>query len=283
MNYRIFNAECDLGVHVDGSNLGPKEISDNFDFKVSTITKKNITKSLDKNDLAKNLDDVNEFNEKLYKSIVKCDDPVITIGGDHVIAIASALASIKKYENLGIIWIDSHGDFNNFDTTITGNLHGLPFASVTNYKDTNKLTSFHTGDFYKFKNAILVGARDVDKLEMENLKDAGITIFTTDDINRLGAKEVMEQAILLAARGTNGVHISYDIDVIDPNIAPGVSVPAINGINLNQAFEIMHTIKNNEDIIKSLDLVEYNPTLDKNSKTLDIAINLLNIYTKKRD
>lgn len=281
MKYNIINANTDLGVHVNGAYLGPNAISKCFDIEYIDVNKKDIVKSMSKDDKEKNLEYVNEFNERLYNEIVNNNNQIITLGGDHSMAIGSALASIKKHDSLGIIWIDAHGDFNNFATTITGNLHGLPFAAITNYKDTEKLNSFHNGNFYKFENAVLVGGRDIDPLELVNLKDAGVKIFTTEDIKNLGYEKVMDEAFKIATNNTNGIHISYDLDVIDPMIAKGVSIPAKDGINLEEAYNIMNYISKNKDKVKSLDLVEYNPTLDKNDETLNIAKKLLETYIKE--
>ncbi len=281
LKYNIVNAESELGVHVNGADKGPFLISNFFD-NVINIPKIEYKKSYDKSDLAKNLKYVNQYNEILYKKIVDNNNFIITLGGDHSVAIASALASMKKYDNLGIIWIDSHGDYNNFKTTITGNLHGLPFAAITNYKDTQLLTQFHKGNFFKPQNSVLVGARDIDELELVNLKDAGITIFSTKDIREKGIDYVMKEAFRIASTNTNGIHVSYDLDVIDPIIAKGVSIPAIDGINENEAYSIMNKLRENKNSIKSLDLVEYNPDFDIDSKTLEIAVNLLKIYIEKK-
>ena len=110
---------------------------------------------------------------------------------------------------------------------------------------------------------------------MPNLEKDGIKIFTTEDIKKLGVKKVMDKAFKIASDGTNGVHISYDIDIIDPKIAPGVSVPAINGINLDEAMDIVNELIVNKEIIKSMDLVEFNPTRDKDNKTKNIALDIL--------
>ena len=285
MKYELINACSDLGVSVNGSNLGPFKISDKYknDYNITTINKLDIKKSIDKKDLEKNLKYVNEFNERLYYNnlkILENGNMPITIGGDHSVAIASSLASIKYHNNMGIIWIDSHGDFNNFKTTITGNLHGLPFAALTGFEYTDKLTNFHKGNFYKFKNSVLVGARDIDEEEKINLKKAGITVFTTNDIYNLGVDYVMNEAFKIALNNTQGLHISYDIDVIDPIIAPGVSVKAEQGISSQLAYEIMNFISINKDKIKSIDLVEYNPLYDINDKTLKISHDLLDIFFK---
>ena len=202
----------------------------------------------------------------------------ITIGGDHSLAIASALASIKKYENMGIIWFDSHGDFNTFDTTISGNIHGLPLAVIANYEK-RELANFHTGNFYNPQNTVIVGGRDIDDpLEIENLREAGVTVFSTKDVQNEGADVITRKAFQIASEGTNGVHVSFDIDLIDPKVAPGVSIPAVDGINLDETYTMVDTIIKNKNVVKSIDLVEYNPTLDIDKKTKIIALNILNKF-----
>lgn len=284
MKYKLIGAGSDLGVNVNGARDGAKKILDNIDEvdKVLLEQDNSIIKSNDKNDLEKNLDELNLFNEKLYNEIMKYknDHFVITVGGDHSVAIASALASSKN-DSIGLIWIDAHPDYNTFDTTITGNLHGLPCACVTNY-DCVKLRPYYSGNFINPKNTVIVGARSIDKLEMVNLKDAGVTIYTTEDINKYGVNYIMDKAFKIALNNTNKVHISYDLDVIDPVIAPGVSVPEINGITEKQAYEITDYLKNNLKNICALDIVEYNPLKDINDKTLNIATNIINkIITKE--
>lgn len=281
----IICACSDLGVHVNGANLAPKQLIKKLENprikKITTLScNSNYKKELDFNNKKKNLDEVNNFNSNLYNEILKSDLFPLTLGGDHSIAIASALASIKKHDNLGILWFDAHGDFNTFESTTSGNIHGLPFAALTNYEK-KFLTDFHKGNYYNFKNAVLVGARDIDQPhELENLKKAGITIFTTEDIYKYGADKIYEKAFEIASNGTNGIHISYDLDVIDPQIAPGVSIPAKDGLNLDQAFTFVDYIIQNKDKIKSLDLVELNPLNDINNKTEEIALQILDKLLK---
>lgn len=282
MKLTLINAKTDLGVMVDGSNYGPVAISNHFKEdkrinKIITLEKQNIIKSKDKLDLEKNLDGVNEFNKRLYDVVLsekqENNFPII-LGGDHSLAIASALASIKNEQNLGIIWIDSHGDYNTFETTRTGNLHGLPLAA-TNNQTGNKLTSYHNGNYYNPKNTVIVGARDIDKWEMPNIEKNNVTVFTTQDIKVQGIDIIIKKAMAIALNGTNGVHISYDLDVIDPKIAPGVSVPAKDGINEEEAYLILDEVLKYKNDIKSFDLVELNPTKDIDHKTENIAVNLL--------
>ncbi len=278
----IIEACSDLGVSIEGASLGPKilekYVSTNNIYKIEL---EDIKKEKDKENKEKNLKFINEFNKRLYDKVLETinqDRFPLTIGGDHSIAIASSLASIKKYENLGIIWLDSHGDFNTFDTTITGNIHGLPLAAITGFEK-RKLAKFHDGNFYPYKNTVIVGARDIDKLEMINIKEAGVTVYTTEDIKKYGAKNIMEKAIKIASKGTKGMHISYDIDLIDPEVAPGVSVPAENGIDMNEVQEIVKVLTNNKEFIKSMDIVEFNPLRDIDGKTEEIAKYILKMFS----
>ena len=286
-NIDIIGACSDLGVHVDGAKLGPEILEKNLNQKninkIINIKANNIKKELDKNNLKKNLNEINIFNQKLYTEVLNSlnnNNFPLTLGGDHSIAIASALASIKKYNNLGIIWFDAHGDFHTFESTISGNIHGLPFAAICNYEKKD-LADFHNGNFYNPKNAVLVGGRDIDKPgEINNLKNAGVTIFTTEDIRNLGVDYVYNKAFEIASNGTNGVHVSYDLDVIDPNIAPGVSIPAVDGINLEEAYSFADYMIKNKEKIKSIDLVELNPLRDIENKTEKIAKKILNDLIK---
>lgn len=285
--YSIINACSDFGVHINGAKLGPEEISKDvkeveLGKKISnfyTLHAEEAEKELDKSNKKKNLSPVNDFNTKLYNlidEVVKKGEFPITLGGDHVIAISSALASINTHKNMGIIWVDAHGDYNTFETTQSGNLHGLPYAVITGYEK-KLLADFHKGNFYNPKNAVILGGRDIDELELPNIKDAGVTLISTKDIHKYGTEAMFKKAMEIVSNGTDGVHISYDLDVIDPKIAPGVSVPAVDGINLDEAYKIADLINEeiNKDIVKSFDLVELNPLLDKDKVTEKIAVEIM--------
>jgi len=283
-NIDIIAACSDLGVHTNGTNKGPEILVNNIDKnninEIKIISRnENYIKELDENNLKKNLNELNKFNNKLYNEInnsLNNNKFPITIGGDHSIAIASALGSINKYNNMGIIWFDAHGDFHTFETTVSGNIHGLPFAVVTGYEK-NLLSEFHNGNYYNSKNAVLLGARDIDEPdELNNLRNAGVTIITTEDIKKYGINKMAEKAFSIASDGTNGIHISFDLDCIDCDIAPGVSVPVKNGINLNEAYGFVDYIIKNKEKINSFDLVELNPLRDTDKITEKIAKNILN-------
>lgn len=278
----IIAACTDLGVHIDGAQFGPVELTKNLNLRnineIITLHYNPVVKEKENDNKRKNIVEVNNFNKRLYNIVLNTIENnkfPLTLGGDHSLVIASALASIKKQKSLGIIWFDAHGDYNTFDTTISGNIHGLPLAVIDHYEK-HDLADFHLGNFYKPENTVIVGARDLDPLEIENLKDAGVTVFTTQDVHDYGADVITRKAFQIATKNTNGVHVSYDIDLIDPKIAPGVSIPAKNGINLDEAYLIADTILKHTDVIKSADIVEYNPMRDIDNKTKIIALTILN-------
>jgi len=273
-NITLIGAGSDLGVHVNGASLGPMIILNNFkERKILLEQKKDIVKSQDKLDLKKNFTELNQFNQELYNIIKKENNFCLTVGGDHSISIASGLASLAKNNDLGIIWIDAHLDYNTFQTTITGNLHGLPLAALNGLNQ--ELSSFHNGSYFNPKKTVVIGYRAVEEnqdAELENIKNMGVTVYTTNDLKEYGVNQIFKEAFKLVG---NQIHISFDLDVIEPNLATGVSIPEINGINMLDIKEILDFLKEKKDLIKSFDLVEYNPLNDKENKTLQIATNII--------
>lgn len=287
MNIDIINAECDLGVDVDGASLGPKTlkevIKDNENINnIIDVSCDCSNKDHEEDNLRKNYDRLINYTTKLYQEIIKSKEQgnfSITIGGDHSIAVSSALASIKKENNLGIIWIDAHADYNTFETTITGNLHGLPLATINGLN--HELSTFHDGNYYDPRKTVIIGYRSEEtnkEEEINNLKDAGVSFFTTEELKEYGVERIFKKAFDIASNNnTNKVHISYDLDFIDPNDAPGVSIPEVNGPTKETALALAKEITKYKDNISSFDIVELNPVNDINNKTLSIAETILNL------
>lgn len=282
MRTMIFGAGTDLGVHIDGANLGPVQLMNDlkaFYQGESMLFErdKEIIKSRNLSDRRKNEYEIEKFNTQLYKAMVekiKEEYFPIMIGGDHSAAIASALASAKVNVDVGMIWIDAHTDYNTFETTVTGNVHGLPLAAINGYKN-QELRYYHDGKIIQPSRTVIVGARSIDDEEKDNVRYSGVTVFTTQDIKEKGVEAVMEEAFKIAGYKTKGIHVSYDLDVIDPDIAPGVSIPEFDGITEEEAMKINeYLIKNMKDIL-SFDLVEFNPLRDIDRKTEQIALNIL--------
>ena len=282
MEIIVMGAGSDLGVHIDGAKLGPgqliNDIKSFYNGESLLFQQDNeIIKSRHLGDRRKNEYEVDKFNTNIYKKLCEYHEKdffPILLGGDHTVAIPSALASAKKHDSIGMIWIDAHTDYNTFETTITGNLHGLPCAAITGYKNKD-LTTYHDGKIIQPSKTVIVGARSIDPKEKDNLRYAGITVFSTEDIKEKGVETIMEEAFKIATFKTNGVHISYDLDVIDPEIAPGVSVPEFDGINEEEALKINEFILKRMKDVVSYDLVEFNPLRDIDRKTEQIALNLL--------
>lgn len=296
MKINIFNACTDLGVDVYGASSGPKEL------KKELVNKQEINKIIDLEcdcsnkssdplDLEKNYDKIMEFSNNMYYEITSNNDNDtfnFVIGGDHSVAVPSALASCKLNGDIGIIWCDAHIDYNTFETTITGNIHGLPLASINGLN--KKLSVFHDGEYISPKNTVVVGyrAQEENKMaELNNIKQMGVTVFTTEDIRKYGISNIMKKAFTIASENnTKKVHISYDLDLIDPNVAPGVSIPEVDGINEYEAYEVLNGLLKTKNHISSFDLVEFNPLNDVDDKTKKIALNIINtvidnFYKKK--
>ena len=282
MRTMIFGAGTDLGVNIDGASLGPVQLMNDLKafYKGESMMfeqDKDIIKSRNLSDRRKNEYEIEKFNTNLYKNMVdkiKEEYFPIMIGGDHSATIASALASAKVNIDVGIIWIDAHTDYNTFETTVTGNIHGLPLAAINGYKN-SELRYYHDGKVIQPSRTVIIGARSIDDAEKDNVKYSGVTVFTTQDIKEKGIEAIMDEAFKIAGYKTKGIHISYDLDIIDPDIAPGVSVPEFDGINEEEAMKINEYIISHMQSVLSYDLVEFNPLRDVDRKTEQIALNLL--------
>ncbi len=278
----VIGAGSDLGVHIDGAHLGPVQLMNDLKSfyqgeQTLLIQDESILKSRNLSDRRKNEYEVDKYNTALYNMTLekmKADFFPILIGGDHSVSAASALASAKVHENIGVIWFDSHTDYHTFESTVNGNLNGLTLAAITGYKN-HELRYFHDGNIIQTSKAVVVGARGIDDAEKDNLKYAGITVFTDQDIKEKGLEAIVEEAFQIATERTKGVHVSFSLDLLDPDIAPGVSTPEFDGISEEEALEINKLILKHMDKIVSYDLVEFNPLRDKERKTEQIALNLL--------
>lgn len=281
MEKLIISAGAELGLSFKGAGLGAQTICKNL--SEYQIEKLDIYK--DKDDIEtyakdkNNIEKINFFNQKLFElasKILKDGKMPVTVGGDHSIAIGSALASLKSNNNTGVIWLDAHTDYNTLATTVTGNIHGLPLAVIDGLCN-EELAPF-AKNFAKPENTVVVGARSVDDAEWGNIKNAGITVFSTEDIKQNGVEKIMQKAFDIALSGCDGVHISFDTDLIDPKVCPGVSVPESDGISERDAEEIIRFVKNRETFVRSFDLVEYNPLKDPDGATLKIVTKILKMF-----
>lgn len=290
----IIGAGSDLGVHIDGSSLGPvqliNDIKSFYNGETTTIMQEeDILKSRNLSDRRKNEYEVDEINTKIYNTILEKEKDnyfPIVIGGDSSITIPIALASSKVRENIGMILFSPYTNYNTFDTTVSGNINGMSLAAINGYKN-NELRYYHDGNVIQPTKTVVVGARSIDDWEKDNVKYSGLNVFTSEDIKQKGLETVINEAFSIANERTKGVHISFDLGLLDPSIAPGVSIPEFDGMSEEEVMNINKLIIAHMKDITSYDLVEFNPLRDENRKTEQIALNILaqiiNAVNKKNE
>lgn len=197
----------------------------------------------------------------------------ITLGGDHSIALGSISGAARARSPLGVIWFDAHGDFNTTATTPSGNVHGMILASLTGLGESRLVGVGGPGAKIDPKRLVIVGARALDLKERELLRQAGVTVLTMSDIDRRGMEAITREALSIALDGAAGLHVSFDLDVMDPAEAPGVGTPVPGGMTYREAHLAMEMVAESERLT-SLDLVEVNPILDHHNQTAILATEL---------
>jgi arginase len=209
----------------------------------------------------------------------------LCLGGDHSMAAGtvSGVAEFYRRQNqrVGLIWIDAHTDINTPDSSPSGNVHGMPLAALMGLWDSELAHIFDFCPKIRPENCVLVGVRDIDAVEKENVRRAGIGVFTMRDIDERGMRTVMEEALRMAGRGTAGYHISLDMDWVDPEDAPGVGTPVRGGATYREAHLAMEIIADHGRML-SFEIVEVNPVIDEHNQTADLAVELaLSAFGKK--
>ncbi|MBJ6141679.1 arginase [Staphylococcus aureus] len=252
------------------------DVYDKGDIKVPVV---NIEKFHSEQKGLRNYDEIIDVNQKLNKEVsasIENNRFPLVLGGDHSIAVGSVSAISKHYNNLGVIWYDAHGDLNIPEESPSGNIHGMPLRILTGEgpKELLELNS----NVIKPENIVLIGMRDLDKGERQFIKDHNIKTFTMSDIDKLGIKEVIENTIeYLKSRNVNGVHLSLDVDALDPLETPGTGTRVLGGLSYREshfALELLHQ----SHLISSMDLVEVNPLIDSNNHTAEQAVSLVGTF-----
>ncbi len=214
---------------------------------------------------------------KVDQIMTKGHFPLI-LGGDHSIAVGtvSGIAAVcrRRKKKLGLLWVDAHGDINTPESSPSGNIHGMPVASLLGHGP-DKLTGIG-GKFAKVDpaNIALVGIRSLDDGEKHRLKATGVQVHTMSDIDRHGIHRVMKKALARVTDGTDYVHVSFDLDAVDPTVAPGVGTPVKGGLDYREAHLIMELL-HDSGVMTSLELVEVNPILDQGNASAAFAVELV--------
>jgi arginase len=202
----------------------------------------------------------------------------LLMGGDHSLAVGSVSGVAEFYrrkgEKIGLVWIDAHTDINTPETSPSGNVHGMPLAALLGLGPEPLAKIYGYAPKIDPENVVLIGIRDIDAAERENIRRGGVThVYTMRDIDERGMRAVMEEALSAAASGTAGYHVSLDMDWIDPEDAPGVGTPVRGGATYREAHLAMEILADHGRLL-SFELVEVNPVIDEHNRTADLAVEL---------
>ncbi|WP_391118393.1 arginase [Psychrobacillus sp. L3] len=289
LNISLIGVPMDLGQNRRGVDMGPSAIryagvieriealghsvKDEGDIAISHTRKEQSP-----NTHLRNLEDVIDGNTKLgnkVNEVLEAGQFPLVLGGDHSIAIGTLAGLADRYENLGVIWYDAHADLNTAETSPSGNIHGMPLAVSLGLGHDDLVNIRSYAPKIKPENVIIIGARSVDPGERELIKEKGIKVFSMHEIDKLGMTEVMNQTIeYFRERSVDGVHLSLDLDGIDPLYTPGVGTPVPGGISYRESHLAMEMLYAS-NLITSAEFVEVNPILDEKNKTADVAVALM--------
>jgi arginase len=198
----------------------------------------------------------------------------IVLGGDHALALGSVAGARRRAvgERVGVLWIDAHADLNTPSTSPSGNVHGMPLAHLLGHGDPRLLAAVGAGMVLRPEDVVLVGLRSVDPGERDMIRRHGLSTFTMSDIDRSGIARVTEAALAALAH-VDRLHVSFDADVLDPAIAPGVGTPIAGGLAYREAHLLMELL-HESGRVRSVDLVEVNPILDHGNRTAQTLVEL---------
>lgn len=227
---------------------------------------------------ARHLPEIVSLNKRLFRAVSGSHQnqriPLV-LGGDHSLAIGSVAGTASQLEGpLGVIWFDAHGDLNTFKTTPSGNIHGMSLAASLGYGHPILTKLGGLRPKVRPQHVALIGARSLDPGELQLIQQTGIRVFTIREIDRIGMQEVMQQALAISTRDTAGLHLSFDLDALDPADAPGVGTPVAHGVRLDEAMLAMKSIYENGRL-RSADFVELNPVLDLRNRTGKAGVELI--------
>jgi arginase len=205
----------------------------------------------------------------------------LILGGDHSLSMGTWAALAGVGRNTSLLWVDAHGDFNTPETTPSGNIHGMPLASLVGLGDERLVNFGGVAPKVKPENVALLGIRELDPLERRSIQDSGIHYFTMRDIDEKGIRRVADDAVAVLGKGGREIHVSFDVDVMDPTYAMGTGTPSPGGLTYREAHLLMEKLADTGQF-GSLEFVEVNPLLDDRNKTGELAVGLIASALGKR-
>jgi arginase len=288
MHIRVIGVPMDLGADRRGVDIGASAIRyaglndqlRRLDYEVHDIGNIVVPQPESQpigNPRLKYLEPIIKVAEELADTVtaaLKANEFPLILGGDHSIGLGSITGVTRVHKDIGVLWIDAHADCNTEETTPSGNIHGMILAALAGLGN-SRLTGLG-GWMPKLdtQRIVIVGARDLDSGERELLRTHDIHVFTMSDIDRRGMFDVMRQALAIAGQASDGIHLSLDMDALDPVLAPGVGTPVRGGLTYREAHLAMELIADSDRLV-AMDVVEVNPILDRENATALLAVELV--------
>lgn len=279
MNYQFIGLPMHFGADALGLTFGIDELKrvlglegNDFIDKINVINQNENFEYKDIkyiNSIAKNCE---TLAEKVSDAVKNGKIPV-SIGGDHSIAMGS-ISGVAREMEIGVLWVDAHGDSNTPETTITGNIHGMPLAAVQGHGHETLTNLLFEGQKVKSENVVIFGVRSLDYREKLFIEKLGVKVVYYKDIVHNGFDHEFALAVKHLTNRVNKIHMSFDLDVIDPQVSPGVSIPVEEGLSLEQSEVIFDYMVQNK-LLSSLDIVEYNPAFDNNHVTRNFVLKII--------
>ncbi|MFC6865409.1 arginase [Halomicroarcula sp. GCM10025817] len=292
-NVRILGVPMDLGADRRGVDMGPSAIRygglagqlerlgydcvDGGDIAVPNPEERDPDSAVFERGRAKYFEatrDVCADVRTAVEATVADDEFPLVLGGDHSIAIGTVAGAARPDEEVGVVWFDAHGDFNTPATSPSGNTHGMSLAAILGrgeFADHDWAPTPAVSE----ENVVLVGLRDVDDGERRLINESEVTAYTMSDIDTRSAPAVVEEALDVATEGTDAIHVSLDMDWLDPTEAPGVGTPVRGGVSYREAHVAMESVADRRESLRSMELVEVNPILDDHNRTAELACELV--------
>lgn len=291
-NIDLFGVPMDLGASRRGVDMGPSAL------RIARVAERvrslghRVTDHGNVGCAGMEAREVGDSRSRYDREILECCDKLhahvkdsvaagnfpLVLGGDHSIAVGTVtgIASVfqQRDEKIGLIWFDAHGDMNTPESSPSGNIHGMPLAMLLGYgpPEFTGLGGFQPK--LDPENCVLIGIRSLDHQERVMVKESGIHVFTMKEVDQLGMAEVTAQAIEAASRGTEGIHLSFDVDGLDPQVAPGVGTPETGGITYREAHLMMELLADSGNLL-GLEVVELNSVLDHENRTAEVMVGLI--------
>ena len=289
MAVEIIGVPMDLGTNRRGTDMGPsairyaglrkalmklgKEIIDHGNLAVPVSDSIQI---IDHNHMF--LDDIikvcSNLSDKVKDVLIKNNFPIV-LGGDHSIAMGTMSGVGRAIPDVGLIWFDAHGDFNTSETSMTGNIHGMPLAAATGRGHPKLINIGGITPYVNEEKTVVIGIRDLDIKEKLLLKKSKVTVYSMKKIDEMGLAEVVKEALTIAGKGSKAIHVSFDLDVVDPTVASGVGTPVPGGLTYREAHLALELISESR-MLRSLEMCEVNPIFDNGgNRTAALAVELI--------